>query len=121
MLVHAIIIQVETPLILLWVLAPWAVNQTQPVAAIAQREPLQLLLVPLIARAAGLPRQIIARPAIVHLEQLDIASRVGRTQELHARRPGRPQELSAPPGQQAAHSNVQRWIRATLINLVALL
>jgi hypothetical protein len=120
MLVHAIIIQVETPLILIWVLAPRAVNQTQPVAAIARRrEPPQLLLVPLIARPAGLPRQIIARPAIVHLQQLDIA-RQGRTQELIAA-PGRPQDLSAPPGQQAAHSNVRRWIWATWINLVVLL
>ena len=59
----------ETPLILIWVLAARAVNQTQPGAAIARREPPQLLLVLLIARAVGLPRQIIARRAIVRLKQ----------------------------------------------------
>jgi hypothetical protein len=82
-----------------------------PQPAVARREPPQLLLVPLIARAAGLLRQIIARQALVHLDQLDIARRAGWTQELRAR-PGRPQGINTPPGQQAAYSNVQRWVRA---------
>jgi hypothetical protein len=96
----AFIIQVQA-LILLQGLARRAVHQMQPGVAIARPEPLPLLLGLLIARAAELPRRIIARPAIARLQQPDIARRAGSTQGLRARRPGRSQAVRAVPGQPA--------------------
>jgi len=93
---YAFIILAETPLILTRAIAPWAGCPT----AIARRGLPQPSLVPLIARP-GLPRRIIARPAIAHLQLLDIAPPAGRTQALRARRPGRSPAERAAPGQRA--------------------
>jgi hypothetical protein len=97
---YVFIILAETPLIPNRAIAPRAGCQT----GIARREPPQPSMGPLIARAAGLPRQIIARPAIARPGQRDIARRAGWTQEPRARRAGRSQEARAAPGPQASRS-----------------
>jgi len=94
---YAFIILVATPLILTRAIAPQAGCPT----AIVRRGPPQPSSVLRIARP-GLPRRIIARPAIAHLQLLDIAPPAGRMQALPARRPGRSQAVRAVPGQRAA-------------------
>jgi hypothetical protein len=101
---YAFIILAEMALMfLVRVIAPGADYQK---AIAHHREPPQLLLVPLIARP-GLPHRIIARPAIVRLQLLDIAPPAGRMQALRARRPGRSQAVRAVPGQQ---ETPEKWI-----------
>jgi len=68
-------------------------------STIARQGQPQIIRVPLIAQP-GQTRKLIARvPALLqHL--------------VHARRADKPQERIAQPGQQEAHSNVQRWRRS---------